>query len=174
MERNGVPASFGLTGGWMSANPGYTQWIAADGFQVLNHTLSHVSYTGRSTGVGPISPAKRLSQLVANEDRLLSLTDATAAPYWRPPYGDYDGGVLRDVGAAGYGISVLWTIDTMGWNGATADQIYNRVVNSAGNGAIVLMHVGGASQDAAALERIITTLRARGYTFGTVAQVIAP
>jgi peptidoglycan/xylan/chitin deacetylase (PgdA/CDA1 family) len=47
------------------------------------------------------------------------------------------------------------------------------VVGRASNGAIVLMHVGSDSADAAALERIIKTLTARGYNFGTVAQVIA-
>lgn len=174
LEAYGVPASFGLTGNWINSYPDYAAWIAADGFQILNHTLSHYSYTGFSTGAGPLSPAKRLSQLVATETYLNNLIGATAQPYWRPPYGDYDSGVLRAAGAIGYSRTVLWTVDTMGWNGATADQIVNRVLGNAGNGVIVLMHVGGASQDAAALERIITSLRARGYAFGTVAQVIAP
>jgi peptidoglycan/xylan/chitin deacetylase (PgdA/CDA1 family) len=174
LERYGVPASFGLTGTWVNAYPDHAAWIVADGHQALNHTYAHLSCTGASTGTGPLSPAKRLGQLVANESAIRSLAGGTAKPYWRPPYGDCDGGVLRDAGAAGYGKTVMWTVDSMGWNGATADQIYNRVMSNAGNGAIVLMHVGGASRDAAALERIIRGLRDRGYAFGTVAQVIAP
>jgi peptidoglycan/xylan/chitin deacetylase (PgdA/CDA1 family) len=173
LERHGIPATFSLTGSWLNQNPGYAQWIAADGFQIMNHTLNHPSFTGYSTGKGPISPAKRLSQLVANESRLLAITGVGTAGYWRPPYGDYDASVLRDVGSAGYGRTILWTIDTMGWNGASADRIVSTVGNGASNGAIILMHVGAASQDAAALERIITTLRSRGYAFGTVAQVLA-
>jgi peptidoglycan/xylan/chitin deacetylase (PgdA/CDA1 family) len=174
LEEYEVTASFGLTGMWIAKYPDYAAWIAADGHQILNHTLNHPSYTGFSTGTGALSPAKRLSQLAANESRIRSVTGVSTKPFWRPPYGDVDAGVLRDVGAASYGKTVLWTIDTMGWDGASVDQIYRKVVDGAGNGVIVLMHVGAASRDAAALERIIQTLRARGYAFGTVAQVIAP
>jgi peptidoglycan/xylan/chitin deacetylase (PgdA/CDA1 family) len=174
LEEYEVTASFGLTGTWIARYPDYAAWIAADGHQILNHTLNHPSYTGYSTGTGALSPAKRLSQLEANESRIRAVTGVSTKPYWRPPYGDVDAGVLRDVGATGYGKTVLWTIDTMGWNGATADQIYRKVVDGAGNGVIVLMHVGAASRDAAALERIIQTLRDRGYAFGKVSQVIAP
>lgn len=40
-------------------------------------------------------------------------------------------------------------------------------------GAIVLMHVGSQSQDANALDRLIRNLAGSGYSFATVAQVIA-
>ena len=174
LEAHRVTASFGLTGAWIQAHPEYAAWIVADGFQVLNHTLDHPSFTGLSTGAGTLSPARRLAQIAGNERLLRDLAGGSAKPYWRPPYGDIDASVLRDAGAAGYGQTIMWTVDSMGWNGYSADQIVNRVVTNAGYGGIVLMHVGSASQDAAALERIIHWYRDRGYTFGTVAQVIAP
>lgn len=173
LEYQGIIASFGLTGAWMNAFGDYAAWIRADGHQLINHTLNHWSYTGYSAGARPLSPAKRLSQLAANESLLTSIAGAGARPYWRPPYGDYDSSVLRDVGAIGYRRTVLWTVDSMGWAGWTADQIYAQVMGKIGNGAIVLMHVGGASADHAALRRIITAIRSRGYAFGTVAQAIA-
>lgn len=174
LDEYGVKASFGLCGSWIKKYPGYAKWVVGSGHQVINHTLNHPSYTGYSTGGGALSPAKRLSQIVANETLIQSTTGVSSKPYWRPPYGDIDSGVLRDVGSAGWSRTVLWTVDTMGWAGATPDQIYRKVVDNAGNGVIVLMHVGGASRDVDALERIIRTLRNRGYAFGTVAQVIAP
>jgi peptidoglycan/xylan/chitin deacetylase (PgdA/CDA1 family) len=169
----GVPASFGLTGMWMKSYPGDAAAIVRNGHQVLNHTLDHPSYTGFSTGSEPISPARRLSQLVANESLISSVTGGTAKPFWRPPYGDYNSDVLREVGAIGYSRAVMWGIDTMGWNGASAETIYNTVCARAGYGVIVLMHVGAASADAIAVPRIIRKLRARGYQFGTVSQVVA-
>lgn len=172
LEEYSVIASFGLTGDWVNAYPDYAAWIAADGHQLLNHTLNHLSYTGASTGAGPISPAKRLAQIVANENIIINATGVGCAPYWRPPYGDYDSGVLRDVGALGYSISTMWTVDSMGWAGWSASDIYTRVMNNSGNGAIVLMHVGSASEDAIALDDMIRSFKARGYRFGTVAQVI--
>lgn len=170
LEREGIPASFGLTGSWIEMYPEYAEWIAADGFQILNHTLRHYSYTGVSAGEA-ISPAKRLAQLVANESEINGI-GGSAIPYWRPPYGDYDSGVLRDAGAAGYKYTVMWTVDTMGWNGLPAADITWRVLNKATNGAIILMHVGAASEDALALSKIISGLRAKGYTFGTIQDVI--
>jgi peptidoglycan/xylan/chitin deacetylase (PgdA/CDA1 family) len=68
----------------------------------------------------------------------------------------------------------MWTVDTLGWNGATVDQIHARTMNAAKPGMIVLMHVGAESQDAFALDRVISSLKAAGYGFGTVAEVIAP
>jgi peptidoglycan/xylan/chitin deacetylase (PgdA/CDA1 family) len=172
LQARGIPASFSLTGDWTDAYPFYAAWIAAD-FEIINHTLNHPSYTGLSTGAGALSPARRLSQLRANESRLHVVYPGTYKPRWRPPYGDYDAGVLRDVGALGYSRTLLWTIDSMGWNGFSADQIVNRVLSNVVNGAIVLMHVGGASHDADALVRVISGLKSRGYSFGTTNQVIA-
>ena len=173
LEQYNIKASFGLTGEWISAFPDYAAWIAADGHQIINHTLNHPSFTGVSTGKGALSPARQLSQIVANESKIKNVTGVGAKPYWRPPYGDINTSVLTNAGAAGYSKTVMWSIDSMGWNGYSADQIYTRVVNNAGNGSIVLMHVGSDSADASALVRIIKTLRSRGYAFGTVAKVIA-
>lgn len=172
LENYGITASFGITGSWINAYPDYAARIVADGHQLLNHTLNHPSYTGVSVGGGPISPAKRLAQLQANENLLWSLSGAGSRPYWRPPYGDIDSGVLRDVGALGYSKTIMWTVDSLGWDGYSTDQIYQRVIANSGNGAIILMHVGSASQDANALDRIIRKLKSSGYAFGTVAQTI--
>jgi len=46
--------------------------------------------------------------------------------------------------------------------------------SNGGNGYIVLFHVGAQSLDAKALSCITNTLKGRGFTFGTVPQVIAP
>lgn len=172
LEAHGKTATFSLTGAWMNAFPDYARWIVADGFQVMNHTLDHPSYTGYSAP-GPISPARRLSQLVANESRLTAITGRASSPYWRPPYGDIDDSVLRDVGAIGYSRTVLWTVDTMGWKGISQDQIYTNIMAKLGWGMIVLMHVGAASNDGPVLERVIHRFRDLGYAFGTVAQTIA-
>jgi len=52
--------------------------------------------------------------------------------------------------------------------------IYQRVVTTAHNGAIVIQHFGGGSrqQTLAALPQEIATLRSKGYTFVTVAQLL--
>ncbi len=175
-----IPASFGLTGAWANSHPASVQRIAADGHHLINHTWDHGSFTGFSTGRAALTPARRTEQLVRTNNLILKLTGGTTRPYFRPPYGDYDSGVLRDVGANRFGTNVMWSVDSLGWKGLSAAQICQRVVGSmaaatnGGNGSIILFHVGSQSLDAQALPCITRTLRERGFAFGTVPQVLAP
>lgn len=172
LAKQGIPASFSFTGDWIEKFPDGARRTVDSGHQIINHTLTHPSFTGLSTpGTGPRSPAKRLSQLLANESLIKKVTGATTKPYWRPPYGDIDNSVLSDVGAAGFTQTAMWTIDSLGWNALGADAIYKRIMDNMVWGAIVLMHVGIQSQDAAALDRIIRSLKSSGYGFATVADI---
>jgi len=180
LKSNTIPSSFGLTGKWANANPSHTQRIVNEGHHLINHTYDHPSLTGYSTGTSALSPAARLWQVETTENRLKSITGRGSKPYFRPPYGDLDDTVRRDVGADGFTRTIMWTLDSLGWKGLTKDQICGRVKTAVsndadgGNGMILLFHVGSQSQDANALPCITSFLRSRGLTFGTVPQVIAP
>ena len=168
----GVKGSFSLTGEWAQAHPDLVQAIAAGGHLLMNHSQSHPSFTGLSTGEAPLSTQQRFDQLDQADMAIRSITGKTTKPYFRPPYADFDGSVLCDIYADGYNYLVMWTVDTMGWNGATADEIVQASLSRAKPGAIYIMHVGSQSQDAAALPRVIDGLRAQGYSFGTVADIL--
>jgi peptidoglycan/xylan/chitin deacetylase (PgdA/CDA1 family) len=168
----GVKASFSLTGEWSEAHPDLVQAIAAGGHLLMNHSYDHPSFTGLSTSAGPLSTQQRIDELDRADAVIRSITGQTTKPYFRPPYADFDGSVLCDIYADGYYYLVMWTVDTMGWNGATADEIVQTSLSRAKPGAIYIMHVGSQSEDAAALPRVIDGLRAQGYSFGTVADVL--
>ena len=172
LAREGVPCSFGITGTWADANPGLVQRMVAEGHQLINHTYNHPSFTGYSDPSGPISSASRQQEITSCENRLVQLTGVATKPYFRPPYGDIDDGVLADVGAIGFTYCVLWSLDGLGWQGLTQDQIVNRIASNHGNGYIYLFHVGADSQEGPALPRIIGTLRSKGYGFATVAGLL--
>jgi peptidoglycan/xylan/chitin deacetylase (PgdA/CDA1 family) len=160
---NGITAAFGITGRWAEQNPQLLQRIVRDGHQLINHSYSHPSFTGYSTGAPPLTQVQRWDQLDRTEAIVRDLTGASTLPYFRPPYGDYDDGINADVGARGYAYNVMWTIDSMGWNGLGADGIVQRCLAQAVPGAIYVFHVGSASRDAAALQRVIDGLRNAGY-----------
>lgn len=164
----GVQASFGITGEFARAHPTQVRRMAREGHEVMNHSDSHRSFTGTSSTEVLLSRAERQADLRAAETILTSLIGHATIPYWRPPFGDYDSSVLADVGAIGYSATVMWTIDTLGWTGLSADAILARVLTDARPGAIVAMHVGSQSDDALALTRMIDGLRTRGYRFTTV------
>ncbi|MCJ7492317.1 MAG: polysaccharide deacetylase family protein [Dehalococcoidia bacterium] len=168
----GVKASFSLTGEWSEAHPDLVQAMAAGGHLLMNHSYDHPSFTGLSTGEGPLSTQQRIDELDRADAVIRSITGQTTKPYFRPPYADFDGSVLCDVYADGYYYLVMWTVDTMGWNGATADEIVQTSLSRAKPGAIYIMHVGSQSQDAVALPRVIDGMRAQGYSFGTIADIL--
>jgi peptidoglycan/xylan/chitin deacetylase (PgdA/CDA1 family) len=172
LRREGIRASFSVTGLWAERNRDLLLAIAADGHTLVNHSYDHASFTGLSTGQPPLTAEERALELSRTETTVYHLTQRTTRPFFRPPYGDIDPGVLRDVAANGYSTVLMWTVDSRGWAGASADAIVERCLSLAEPGAIYVMHVGSESQDGPALPRVIAGLRAAGYTFGTVEDVL--
>jgi peptidoglycan/xylan/chitin deacetylase (PgdA/CDA1 family) len=172
LKSEDIKATFGMTGHWAQENPDLIQRMVAEGHNLINHTTTHRSWTGYSTGEAPLSSAERADELKQTEDIVRGIAGVELQPYFRPPYGDYDDSVISDLQADGYSVMVMWTVDTLGWNGYSLDQIVARAVNGAVPGAIYLMHVGAASQDANALPTVIEQLRAEGYRFVTIQQMV--
>jgi peptidoglycan-N-acetylglucosamine deacetylase len=168
----GISATFGMTGGWATQNPDLILRMVNEGHQIINHTWTHRSFTGRSTpGTAPLTAAERQEELIRTENAVREIAGIEMRPYFRPPYGDFDDSVLRDIAAVGYTVNVMWTVDSLGWNGLTAAQINARVLAGATPGGNILLHVGGQSQDGPALPEMIRLLRADGYGFATVAEL---
>ena len=172
LRREGIRATFSVTGLWAEQHPDLLNAIAADGHQLINHSYDHASFTGLSTGDQPLTAAQRALELSRTETTVYHLAGRTTRPYFRPPYGDIDAGVQQDAANAGYGTIVMWTVDSFGWRGATADAIVERCLSGAGPGAIFVMHVGSESADGDALPRVIAGLRAAGYGFATVDELL--
>jgi len=166
LKANGIIAGFGVTGRWAEQNPDLVRRIAQEGHTIINHSYDHPSFTGLSTSLPPLTQAQRWEQLEKTESIIQDLAGVSTKPYFRPPYGDYDDSVNADVYARGYLYNIMWTVDSMGWNGLASEAIVERCLSLAEPGAIYVFHVGSASQDAAALQAVIDGLRAMGYTIG--------
>jgi peptidoglycan/xylan/chitin deacetylase (PgdA/CDA1 family) len=165
LQEENVLASFGITGVWAKANPDLVRRMAADGHLVFNHTLDHRSFTGVSDKLGGLSAARRRAELDDADAILTPLLGHSTKPMYRLPYGDDDARVAADVLPAGYTHKVGWTVDSLGWQGSPSADIVARCLRLASPGAIYVLHVGRASQDALALEQIIRGLRDKGFAF---------
>ncbi|MGE0653059.1 MAG: RICIN domain-containing protein, partial [Alphaproteobacteria bacterium] len=170
LKANAIKAGFGITGRWAEQYPELIKRIAADGHVLINHSYDHASFTGLSTAAAPLSASERAAQLSRTESIIVGLTGRSTKPYFRPPYGDYDASVNTDVGAQGYRYNVMWSLDSYGWRGWSAQEIVNRVNSLVQPGAIIIFHVGSASQDGPALQAIIDSLRQKGYSFSSLDQ----
>jgi peptidoglycan/xylan/chitin deacetylase (PgdA/CDA1 family) len=172
LKGNSIRAAFGMTGQWAEENPDLLKRIVREGHDLINHSYDHPSFTGLSTGQAPLSTEERWAQLDRTESIASQLTGDTTRPYFRPPYGDYDQSVNIDVGARGYLYNLMWTVDSRGWAGLSADEIAARCVSQAQPGAIYVFHVGSASQDGPALQRIVDSLRGNGYEIAPLADLV--
>jgi peptidoglycan/xylan/chitin deacetylase (PgdA/CDA1 family) len=167
-----VPAAFGMTGHWAQQNADLVQRMADEGHELINHTWSHGSFTGFSPRTRPLSVGERRLELDRTEELLVGLTGKSTKPLFRPPYGDLDAGTFRDVADAGYDYTIMWTVDSLGWNHLPAPGIVERCLSRAEPGAIYIFHVGAESQDALALGTVIAGLRERGFLFVTISDLL--
>lgn len=178
LDEYGVKASFGITGHWANENPDLVKRMADEGHMIFNHTWTHRSFTGYSTAnwdEGVLTPDERAAELDDTAREIEKVTGGyIVAPYFRPPYGDLDDSALADLAASGYRVTVMWSCDSFGWNGATVDQIIERCGLNAEAGDIILMHVGAESLDAEALPGLIESLQDQGFELVTVEQLLQP
>jgi peptidoglycan/xylan/chitin deacetylase (PgdA/CDA1 family) len=90
----------------------------------------------------------------------------------RMPNGDFDKRVLRIAGELGYSV-IQWDTDSHDWMNKGVDSIINRVVTKAHPGDIILLHASDTvKQTHEALPVIIDQLRAKGYEFVSVSELI--
>ncbi|HEV2255292.1 MAG TPA: polysaccharide deacetylase family protein [Streptosporangiaceae bacterium] len=170
-----VTATFMLTGDFARAFPAASKAIAAAGYRIGDHSVSHPSFTA-------LTDAQMRDQVLAAQSQIKSVTGTDPWPWFRFPYGDYSARAVSVVNGAGF-VPVGWTVDTLGWEGTsggiTAQTVLNRVLGSLRPGEIVLMHCGSnpddqSTLDAAALPSVIQALQARGYSFVTLDALRAP
>lgn len=169
-----IPISFGVTGRWAQANPDLVQRMAAEGHLVINHGLTHRSFTGLSDKLGGLSPERRRAELADADAVLAPLVGHTTCPWYRLPYGDADRRIVSDVTPLGYGQPVGWTVDSYGWRGASVSAILERCLRLAQPDAVYVLHTGAASLDGPAFPTLVESLRAAGYGFSTVALLSPP
>ncbi|MFL6136786.1 MAG: polysaccharide deacetylase family protein [Frankiaceae bacterium] len=173
LRAEGIKATFGVTGAWVDAHPLAARRIVAEGHEIMNHTYDHASFTGFSTGKAALAFSQRRTEVMRAWATIDATTGASFTRWWRPPYGDRDASVDRDVSSLGYGRELMWTVDSLGWEGIAPSEVVSRCVGAATPGEIILMHVGAASTDSAALPEVISRLRALGYGFATASGVMA-
>ncbi|RSX52239.1 polysaccharide deacetylase [Bifidobacterium goeldii] len=139
--------------------------MIAEGHEVCSHSNSHADLPKLSRD----ALRAELSAGFAN----LEKASGTKTKVLRAPYGAFTKQQWEDAHDLIH-MNVLWDIDTLDWKRPGEQAIHDAVLNHAHNGAIVLMHDGGGdrSQDVAALPSIIDDLKAQGYEFVTVKQLL--
>ncbi|MBM3635383.1 MAG: polysaccharide deacetylase family protein [Actinobacteria bacterium] len=165
LKRLGVPATFFVLGAKVQENPETFRQVVADGHEVGVHTWDHKDMTS-------LKPAQQKEEIATTAGQILSV-GGVASRLFRAPYGSVSPSVLKQAEDAKL-LSVLWDVDTVDWTRPSPDQIVQSAVSQAQPGSIILMHDGGGDRAAtiAALPRIVKDLRAKGYEFATVGDLV--
>ena len=120
------------------------------GCELGNHTQRHYSL--------PSLSIEGAQAEIKETDELLSRVDGKPLHLLRPPFG----AINEDIKTHLETPVINWTIDTLDWTGASADDIYDAVFDARFSGAIVLMH-DGYPATVEGLKRLLPDLKADGY-----------
>lgn len=160
-----VPATFFLLGrDHVLKHPQTVRRIEAEGHEVANHTWSHKILTEQK-------PEEIRAEL---ERTQLAIEDITGKRprLMRPPQGRTDDTVSRICEELGLS-QVLWSATAKDYSTDDTALIRKRILDQAGKDGIILLHDIHPGT-VPAVPGIIDALKARGYTFVTVPQLMAP
>ena len=165
LKEKKVPATFFLLGErHIVKYPELVKRMAAEGHEVANHTWDHKILTR-------ISDTEIREELKRPNDAIERLIGRRPT-LMRPPQGRTDTNVhkiAKELGLA----EVLWSVTAKDYTTTDSALIKKRVLAQASRDGIILLH-DIYSGTVPAVPGIIDDLKARGYVFVTVPQLLAP
>ncbi|GGA12945.1 hypothetical protein GCM10008018_67390 [Paenibacillus marchantiophytorum] len=168
LKANHVKATFFVLGVKASSHPDVIRRMVNEGHVIGNHSYSHAN-------LPKLTVDKFQNQIMSTESVLQGLI-GYAPKLIRPPYGAINEEQVRWVADHHY-LIVNWNVDSLDWKSLSSDQVLSNIMQQTKPGSIILQHSGGAdSQDLSgtvqALEPLIIKLKAAGYTFVTVPELL--
>ncbi len=164
LKENNVHATFFVVGEKAEEYPDLVRAEVAGGHEVGNHTYDHVSLI-------KIPPEYIDTEIEACGEVIKGIT-GHSPHLFRPPGGEYNQAVAEAVEALGYRM-ILYSDDPGDYADPGTGVIETRTLDTISNGGIILLHDGSA-QIPVILPQIIQRLKARGFRFVTVDELLRP
>ncbi|WP_433198391.1 polysaccharide deacetylase family protein [Nocardia sp. CA-107356] len=160
-----IPATFYLIGEYLAAQPAAGRAIAQAGHELGNHSYTHRRMVFVS--------ADTVRDELERTDAEIAETGYQGPITFRPPFGKKLWALPKYLSDHDR-TTVTWDVEPDSGKVASTDEIVAETVAEVRPGSIVLLHVwsdqGAASL--AAIPRIVSELRSRGYSFVTVSNLI--
>jgi peptidoglycan-N-acetylglucosamine deacetylase len=139
--------------------------MLADGDMIGDHTWSHPDLEGLS----PFEQGEQISEAAAEIKKVTGFQPCL----FRAPDGAVNSSVLGEAKSLGM-TTIQWDIDPRDWALPGESEIIDNVLENAHNGGIVEEHFGGGPrfETLDALPAEVAGLRARGYQFVTLTQML--
>ncbi|MDQ3692045.1 MAG: polysaccharide deacetylase family protein [Chloroflexota bacterium] len=165
-----VPATMFVMGWWAEQDPPVLERMVQEGYLIGSHGYA-------ANELPTLTDGDVLRDLDLAEAAVMEATGSPPAPYFTPYAAAIDARVRHLVADQGY-LSVAWEVPAADYGAdATEESVYARVMDNIYDGAIVELHLDGpasAQSTGRALPRLIDDLRARGYQFVTIPELLEP
>lgn len=164
LKERGIKATFYVVGTNAAEYPEILQRMIAEGHEIGNHSWNHPS-------LNRMSEAAAKSQLDRTTAAIVKATGIKPATM-RPPYGATNAKLNKRFDEE-YGMKVImWSVDPLDWKYRNSDRVQREILSGATPGGIILAHDIHAST-VAAMPGTLDALKAKGYEFATVSELLA-
>ena len=172
LRERGVKATFFLIGECVTGREALVRRIDEEGHLIGVHCMQHTQLTKMpvEAAVRELRTAKDIIEEIIQKEEKIHRT-INKLEYMRPPFGAWsealDEAVRTELGME----PVFWDVDSLDWKVQNTGRVTRQVLGAVKNGDIILMHDEFGSSVEAAFQ-IIDNLRAKGYTFVTVNELM--
>lgn len=157
-----VRATFFMVQFWAGKYPDYVKKIDEAGHEIGTHSATHSQMSKFS--------AEQIRAELASSSAAIAAVTGKRVELFRPPFGDYDDLLVSTAREEGY-YTIQWDVDSLDWKDLSASEIAQRILTRAKSGSIILCHNNGL-HTAEALPAVLSALKAQGYTFLPVGELI--
>lgn len=163
-----VPATMFVMGWWAAQHPPILERMVRENYIIGSHGYG-------SQPLPELSDGEVWDDVLQAVEAIEHATGEQPAPLFTPYAAAIDDRVRAIVAASG-ALPVAWEVTAADYGAdATADGVYERVMSGMYDGAIVELHLDGpasATSTGVALPWLIRDLRAEGYQFVTIPEMI--
>ncbi len=171
LKEKQIKATFFLVGKKVDQNPKLAQEIVAEGHTISNHSYNHRLFSG-------LDRSKQMKNDFDKSATAIQVVTGVKPRLLRTPHG-FDSTWFNANARKHNYVVVAWDLDSLDWLPTSSSRsIENRVLKEAKSGDIVDMHdgldfkVGTQEKLVKALPQIIDGLKAQGYSFVTVDELM--
>ncbi|WP_446225356.1 polysaccharide deacetylase family protein [Nocardia sp. IBHARD005] len=159
-----VPATFYLVGQDLAAHPEYGAAIVGAGHEIGNHSYSHRRMM--------LVSGDTVREEIERTDSEIRRAGYPGPISFRPPYGKKLWALPHYL-ADHDRTTVTWDVEPDSAGGASREAIVADTLAQTRPGSIILLHVMHGAESITAVPEIVDRLRAQGYRFVTVSELLA-
>lgn len=164
LKEANIKATFFMVGRCVVTYPNIVKRMVDEGHEVASHSWSHPLLTS-------LGDAAVESQMRRTHDAIIKACGVTPTLY-RPPYGGTRLSQRKRINEMFGYLTILWDVDPLDWQSPrTTQKVHDRVLEQTRPGSIILCHdIHETTVDA--MPATLADLKARGYEFKTVTQLL--